>query len=204
MQAALGLFMLDRYEIGMTVRFGAYEQDGDLTNGSEDIEWRILDIVDGKALLLSVNALELVPYNPTALNNLYWEDSKVCDWLATELYDKAFASYEKYSITTMPTAATSFSETDETLSDYTEAYVSVLSVWQIEKYMPEPGMRICSGSRYAASKAGTVQNGALWYTRMPGEFSRYGRFVMGNGETTLAHEGIRSILVRPCVWVDLG
>ena len=47
--------------VGNIVAFGRYEQDNDLTNGPEPIEWIVLDVVDGektKALLLSKYGLD--------------------------------------------------------------------------------------------------------------------------------------------------
>ena len=39
--------------IGEYFAFGVYEQDNDLTNGKEPIEWLVLDVQDGEDLLLS-------------------------------------------------------------------------------------------------------------------------------------------------------
>lgn len=40
------------------VFFGHYEQDNDLTNGAEAIEWRVLKVENGEALLISQYALD--------------------------------------------------------------------------------------------------------------------------------------------------
>ena len=39
--------------VGDIITFGHYEQDNNLDNGAEPIEWIVLDVQDGKALLLS-------------------------------------------------------------------------------------------------------------------------------------------------------
>ena len=49
--------------IGSIVAFGRYEQDGNEENGPEEIEWVVLDVQDGKVLLLSKYGLEVKPYN---------------------------------------------------------------------------------------------------------------------------------------------
>ena len=49
--------------IGGIVTFGRYEQDGNEENGPEGIEWIVLDVQDGKVLLLSKYGLEVKPYN---------------------------------------------------------------------------------------------------------------------------------------------
>lgn len=38
---------------GDYVFFGAYEQDNNTSNGKEDVEWLVLEVKDGKALVIS-------------------------------------------------------------------------------------------------------------------------------------------------------
>ena len=42
-----------RPQVGDLISFGHYEQDNDKANGSEEIQWRVLAVEDGKALLIS-------------------------------------------------------------------------------------------------------------------------------------------------------
>ena len=49
--------------IGDIVTFGTYEQDNDSSNGQESIEWQVVDISDGKALLVSRYVLDNIEYN---------------------------------------------------------------------------------------------------------------------------------------------
>ena len=48
------------------VTFGHYEQDNDLTNGKEPIEWRVLKEEGGEVMLITRYALDAKPYNETA------------------------------------------------------------------------------------------------------------------------------------------
>ena len=75
------------------VFFGKYEQDGDLSNGTEDIEWIVLDIdkKNNEALLLSKYVIDVKPYLDTIyllkdkykeLNNVYTIDEYV-EWKST-------------------------------------------------------------------------------------------------------------------------
>ena len=50
-------------EIGGYITCGSYEQNGSHTDGKEKIEWLVLDISDGKALVVSKYALDVKPYN---------------------------------------------------------------------------------------------------------------------------------------------
>ena len=74
--------------------FGRYEQDGDLTNGEEDIEWNIIARDNGKVLLLSKYIIE----SEIISNNLHlpiYDDSVVRTKLIGEYYDKFFSNEEK-------------------------------------------------------------------------------------------------------------
>ena len=83
------------------VFFGKYEQDGDLSNGPEDIEWIVLDIdkKNNEALLLSKYVIDVKPYLDSIyllkdkyneLNNVYTIDEYV-EWKSTideeEIYE---------------------------------------------------------------------------------------------------------------------
>lgn len=81
-------------DIGDIVQFGHYEQDGNISNGTEPIEWYILDIDDEGILLISLYSLDTQPYN-TINTGVNWETSSIRAWLNGEFYDSAFSAEEK-------------------------------------------------------------------------------------------------------------
>ena len=85
--------------VGNIVTFGSYEQDNNLDNGPEPIEWIVLDVQDGKALLLSRYGLDCVPYN-TERVDITWENCSLRAWLNSEFLNKAFSTEEQASILT--------------------------------------------------------------------------------------------------------
>lgn len=85
------------YQTGTTVFFGQYEQDNNTDNGAEPIEWLVLDVEDGKALLLSVHALDCQPYN-TQKCEMSWTNSSLRSWLLNTFYEIAFTVEEKAAI----------------------------------------------------------------------------------------------------------
>ena len=84
-------------KIGNLVTFGHYEQDADESNGPEPIEWIVLDVQDGKALLLSKYGLDTKPYN-TKFVGVTWETCTMRAWLNGAFLNAAFAEKEKSSI----------------------------------------------------------------------------------------------------------
>lgn len=76
---------------GDTVTFGAYEQDNDLSNGKEPIEWLVVSKTQTEMLVLSQKVLDVRPYFPDE-----WMDEEKTDmlplysWLYTSFSQNAF------------------------------------------------------------------------------------------------------------------
>jgi len=75
---------------GAKVKFGTYEQDNDLTNGAEVIEWVIMEEDETHFCLFCPTALTAQPYAGKNHLDWNWEDSIVRDWLNNEFYQEAF------------------------------------------------------------------------------------------------------------------
>ena len=82
---------------GSIVRFGHFEQDNNLENGPEEIEWMVLDTVDGQSLLLSLYALDTRPFNET-YGDITWEECTLRAWLNGAFYEDAFSETEKQAV----------------------------------------------------------------------------------------------------------
>ena len=74
---------------------GYYEQDGDMRNGREPIEWVVLSKTDTKALVISKYALDCLPYDTEGDADLTWETSTIRSWLNKIFYKNAFSKEEK-------------------------------------------------------------------------------------------------------------
>ncbi len=83
---------------GAKVKFGTYEQDNDLTNGAEVIEWVIMEEDETHFCLFCPTALTAQPYADKNHLDWSWEDSIVRDWLNNEFYQEAFTEEEKEKI----------------------------------------------------------------------------------------------------------
>ena len=79
--------------IGSTVIMGQFEQDNNADNGTEPIEWTVLDLKDGKAFVVSKKILMYKPFSET--ENVAWENSTIRQWLNGEFYNTAFSDEEK-------------------------------------------------------------------------------------------------------------
>ncbi|MCR5521688.1 MAG: DUF6273 domain-containing protein [Lachnospiraceae bacterium] len=102
--------------VGDYVTFGVYEQDNDNTNGLEPIKWQVMDVSDGKALLVSCYILDNIEYNES--EGVYgtgksesnpWSRSYVYSWLNKDFAQTAFSEEELKILTD----TTDYSVTDE-------------------------------------------------------------------------------------------
>ena len=91
------------YVPGDTVILGSYEQDNDLSNGAEPIEWQVVGTRDGHTLLLSKYALDRKEYNEsnaTITPDITWEDCTLRSWLNNDFYNTAFSASDRKKIVT--------------------------------------------------------------------------------------------------------
>ncbi|MCM1538392.1 MAG: DUF6273 domain-containing protein [bacterium] len=85
--------------VGSIITFGSYEQDNNLINGKEPIEWYVLDKSDGQMLLVAVKVLDNKPYGVYSGDGVSWETSTLRSWLNNDFYNAAFSAAEKALIT---------------------------------------------------------------------------------------------------------
>ena len=87
-----------RAKEGDKVRFGAFEQDNNLTNGPETIEWVIVEEDETHFCLFCPTALTAQPHAAESNLNFVWRDSLVRKWMNNTFYQEAFSSKEKEKI----------------------------------------------------------------------------------------------------------
>ena len=78
--------------VGNHVGFGQYEQDGNTTNGSEEIEWRVLANEGDRVLLISEYGLDSHQFDSKSGD---WESSDLRNWLNAVFVDAAFSAEER-------------------------------------------------------------------------------------------------------------
>ncbi|MBR0161004.1 MAG: serine/threonine protein kinase [Oscillospiraceae bacterium] len=173
---------------GSIVSFGSYEQDNDMENGSEPLEWQILDMNGNTRLLISRNTLDCQPFN-TGGNaaSVTWETSTLRSWLNDEFFESAFLPEDQAAIllTTVNNnhrqAYTDFRAAD--VPD-TEDRLFLLSYAEAWKYFQIDQDRTCDSSRYASSQGVYVNKdnkNSPWWLRSLGNGKGYASFVYTDG-----------------------
>lgn len=87
----------DDIKVGDTILFGSYEQDDDLQNGKEPIEWIVLSVDDNQALLFSKYIIDCYPYKQ-GNEFIDWENSDLRYWLNDTFLKEAFNQKELNTI----------------------------------------------------------------------------------------------------------
>lgn len=106
------------------VKFGKWDMDQREDNGTEFIDWYILEKNDHDVLLISRQKLKLMQYNEGG-GSVSWEISSMRSWLNGEFYDEAFTSKEQSMIE------------DTVHDDGTVDKAYILSVDEFSKYCEE-------------------------------------------------------------------
>lgn len=201
-------------KVGDCITFGTYEQDNDTSNGGEEIEWIVLDVQDGKALLISKYALDCKPYN-TEFVEITWEDCSLRQWLNNDFMNSAFSEDELNKIQTTTVIAEDNEETRTEAGNDTQDKIFLLSISEVEKYFDSNETRKCGATDYAANE-GSVVYGAdssedyygncTWWLRSPGGGQSYVTIVDGGGYIYFYDNYVNydNRSVRPAMWIELG
>ena len=142
--------MLEEADIGSVVCFGAYEQDNNLENGKETIEWIVLDKTDDSVLVLSVYGLDHQLFHEG--NSATWESCTLRTWLNTTFLEAAFDESEQNLILSSTVTADENPEHGWSQGADTVDQLFLLSVLEVQKYMPSLSDRLCKPTPYAESR----------------------------------------------------
>jgi len=138
-------------EVGETVQLGGHD-------------WQVLDVQDGKALLLSKKVLLTRAYHPSG-GEITWENSDIREYLNGDFYEATFTDEEKARIVETNLENKSNSQYGTGAGNDTTDKVFLLSINEAEKYIPDSADRI----------AENIENDetVLWWLRTPGRGKEY-------------------------------
>ena len=191
------------YYIGDIITFGSYEQDE--WSGTDPIEWQVLAIENGRALLLSRYGLETKMFHNT-MADITWDNSDLRNWLNGSFYNNSFTSSEKARIQKVWNSNPDNTENGIEGPNDTQDNIFLLSIDEAKKYLLTDSSRLCEATYHAK------QNGALvnpdgyssWWLRTPSRRRQRNAFVLANGSvsggTIVANE---DFVVRPALWLNL-
>ena len=174
-------------QVGDIIEFGSYEQDNDSSNGPEPIEWRVLEVSGGSALVVSEDALDARAYNNEWVS-ITWAECTLRGWLNGEFYDTAFNEEEKGRIALTKVQNADNPEYGTSGGADTEDRIFLLSLEEAERYFEDDEDRQAFPTEYAVAKGIWVweKTGTVWWwLRSPGSNSSTAAGVLADGSLGL-------------------
>ena len=203
------------FTVGDILVFGHYEQDNNLDNGPEEIEWIVLEAQNGKVLLLSKYGLNAKPYHAEPDTEVTWETCSLRQWLNNKFLSTAFSETEQTAILA--------TEVDNSPSQGEEEWhtnggnntldkIFLLSCAEANQYLYVNREDLNTKSRVMPTEWAVVQGaGRLeragysgwWWLRSPGENQSDAAYVMSQGNLNSTSIRLKAGCVRPALWLDL-
>ena len=210
--------------VGDIITFGHYEQDNDPDNGPEPIEWIVLDIQDGRALLLSRYGLDAKPYHTELTEDVTWETCALRTWLNSDFLNEAFSEEEQAAILMTDvdnSLEQGYGDWSASGGNNTQDRIFLLSYAESNRYLgvkfwrDEDANKVearVAPTAYAihtgADPSSTMQTAdgdatAWWWLRSPGEVQILAACVTGGG--SLHNSGVNTdgCADRPALWINL-
>ena len=194
---------ISKAKVGSNVVFGSFEQDNDLENGTEPIEWIVLDKQGDKLLLLSKKVLDSRNYFG-AYYPVTWEESHLRFWLNSVFYETAFTEEEQQKILLTEVVNDDNADYETEGGNDTEDNIFLLSIKEVRDYHLDNWRS--EGTAYAMDKGLDTndENYAAWWQRSPG-YSTNGAAYVGpcGGVDEVGYTvDYGNVGVRPALWVS--
>ena len=178
--------------IGDTVEFGKYPEEG-----VTSLSWDVLDIDDGRSLLIASKAVDMRVFS-VLTSTSDWEESGLRKWLNDDFLYAAFSDVERSVIAVVRTG-----EHNSEICDK----VFCLSQDEAEKYFLDDAQRRVRATEYACAKRDkTCDAHVSWWLRTSGKYDD--SFTMSvTEEGAIFKLGLLAscsgVGVRPALWINL-
>lgn len=206
--------LITQANIGDTVILGSYEQDNDIANGKEIIEWLVLDKKDNQVLLISDKSLDYQSYNKKPVSDYDWDNfgdftwtgCSLRKWLNESFVTDAFSKEEQTLLqdTNVPADRNPIYDTGS--CNVTTDKVFLLGIDEANRYLGDE--KTCSPTIYAETKDDSYMtnsiNSCKWWLRTTGCEDDSATFVHTNGGIFYYGESqYVKEYVRPAIWVSI-
>lgn len=210
-KAMLNLIFEDYSRTSEVYIMGKYEQDNNISNGKEDIEWIILEKDDNKMFVVSKYGLLYKPFNDEK-SKLTWETSSLRKWLNNEFINEAFNKKEQNKIIITNVINCESWDYDlhaQPLND-TQDKIFLMSCDEMKFFYMANLPSACYPTKYADpeywydGEAKTHKSvGAKYWLRTPTIFRDRMWGCYGSGLLQNNLNQLEDYLVRPAMWVSI-
>ena len=187
------------------VTFGHYEQDNDLTNGKEPIEWRVLKEEGGEVMLITRYALDAKPYNETAGYRIHWPACTLRAWLNDTFFTEAFDEAEQSAVILKTLKNWKEVDTQDRVFLLDNDEAKSLFASHAERQTKPTAYAIAQGA-YQSTKYGPG-NAQWWLRTHSWESNRRAAYVAASGGVMTCGGNSVGVVenakwaVRPAIWV---
>ena len=193
--------------VGKTIKMGTYSQKSSDGKDKTPIEWKVLDVKNGKALLISTFGLNCKPYNGELIA-VTWEKCSLRKWLNEVFIRNAFTKEEQQIIQNTHVKAKKNPRYNTDPGTDTIDKVFLLSIDEANTFFKSNKKRKCYPTKIARKNGVFITNNYIcnWWLRSPGANLKNVVIVTSGG--TINYNGCRvnngRTAVRPAMWIDIG
>ena len=199
--------------VGDIIKFGNYFINDD--KNKEPIEWRVLEVSNNKALLVTKDAIDGKPYN-TEWEDITWEQCSLRQWLNNEFINQAFSKKEQEEILLTNLSNPDNFEYRTIGGNNTQDKIFLLSIDEVKKYFKDYKDRECKVTHYAKQQGAwscelededdddEYVGNCYWWLRSPGSYQNCVAVVFGDGIIHYYGLSVNNIdnAVRPALFIN--
>jgi hypothetical protein len=182
--------------VGSTMLFGNYNYQG------KPLEWLVLAVETGKALLITKDCVTEKAYNEE-WDSVTWEKCTLRKWLNGDFLNATFSNSEKAQIVVSTVKNDDNAKYGTPGGNDTRDQVFLLSLKEAERFFSKEAERFFSkdNSRRAKYKG----KEAWWWLRSPGYNSYFAAIVLAGGSVNGHGLNVnnQTAAVRPALWLNL-
>ena len=151
-------------KVGDIITFGNYWQGKDKSAGKQPVEWQVLDVKDGKALVISKYGLINHKYNKE-WTCVTWEICTLRQWLNDTFIKDIFSAEEMKAVMLSDVSADKNPRYNTNQGNDTKDKLFLLSIKEVERYFDDSiKERLCKPTEYAISnRAYKYSSGYCWW-----------------------------------------
>ena len=180
------------YRVGQEISFGKYD--------GHSIRWQVLEVRSDRILLISKKGLAARPYNLHD-RDVTWETCTLRTWLNNTFY-YSFSSSERDRIIEVRNINSNNREFGTKGGNSTDDRVFLLSIDEVNQYMPYNSSRQCAPEDNIKKKVNVYGGKAAWWLRTPSYYNGGASVIATDGRIDYnANVGNSSIMVRPAMWI---
>ena len=190
-------------QVGGKVQFGQYPQGA---NGEvQPLEWRVLAVENGRALLITDRLIDAIPYNKE-YTNVTWETCTLRKWMNNDFISKAFNSNQLAQIVTVTNQNPKNPQYGTKGGNATQDRIFALSIDEAKKYFSSDSDRKAYTTDYVHKKGYDQKDRSeYWWLRSPGNCSFFAAyvFIFGYIHQIGSNVNYGEVAVRPAFWLNL-